>query len=189
MGNRLSKIYTRTGDDGTTGLGDGSRCEKDGARVSAYGTTDELNSVLGIVLAHGVSGDVQRVLHEVQHHLFDLGGELCIPGHQAIQETHIDWLENTLDHFNDQLPPLKDFILPGGSLAAANCHVARTVCRRAERLVVSLQRDEQVPPFSMRYLNRLSDLLFVLARVIAREGEGSEVLWQKDRAPIDLASE
>jgi len=126
MGNRLSKIYTRTGDDGTTGLGDGSRTEKDGTRVSAYGTTDELNSVLGIVLAHGAPADVNRVLHEVQHHLFDLGGELCIPGHQAIQQTHIDWLESTLDHFNETLPPLKDFILPGGSLAAANCHVART---------------------------------------------------------------
>lgn len=189
MGNRLSKIYTRTGDDGSTGLGDGSRTVKDGARVSAYGTTDELNSILGMVLAHGTPDDVQRVLHEVQHHLFDLGGELCIPGHQAIQQSHIDWLESTLDHFNESLPALKDFILPGGSLAAANCHLARTVCRRAERLVVSLQRDEEVPPFSMKYLNRLSDLLFVVARVIARHEGGSEVLWQKDRAPIDLAAE
>ena len=189
MGNRLSKIYTRTGDDGTTGLGDGSRTDKDGNRVAAYGTTDELNSLLGMVLAHGVPKDVERVLHEVQHHLFDLGGELCIPGHQAIQQSHIDWLENTLDHFNEKLPALKDFILPGGSLAAASCHVARTVCRRAERLVVSLQRIEEVPPFSMKYLNRLSDLLFVVARTIARHEGGSEVLWQKDRSPIDLASE
>jgi cob(I)alamin adenosyltransferase len=186
MGNRLSKIYTRTGDDGTTGLGDGSRTDKDGVRVAAYGTTDELNSIIGMVLSLSVPDDVRRVLHEVQHHLFDLGGELCIPGHQAINETHIDWLENTLDHFNDNLPPLKDFILPGGSQAAANCHLARTVCRRAERLVVSLQRLESVPPFSMKYLNRLSDLLFVLARVIARFEGGSEVLWQKDRDPIDL---
>lgn len=189
MGNRLSKIYTRTGDDGTTGLGDGTRTDKDGNRVAAYGTTDELNSVLGIVLAHGVPTDVEKVLHEVQHHLFDLGGELCIPGHQAIQQSHIDWLESTLDHFNEQLPPLKDFILPGGSLPAASCHVARTVCRRAERLLVSLQRIEEVPPFSMKYLNRLSDLLFVIARTIARQGGGSEVLWQKDRAPIRLDSE
>jgi len=189
MGNRLSRIYTRTGDDGTTGLGDGTRTDKDGARVAAYGTTDELNSVLGVVLAHGVPEDVARVLHEVQHHLFDLGGELCIPGHQAIQESHIDWLEKTLDHFNETLPPLKDFILPGGTLAAANCHVARTVCRRAERLVVSLQKTETVPPFSMRYLNRLSDLLFVVARVTALHAGGKEVLWQKDRAPIDLTSE
>jgi len=114
MGNRLSKIYTRTGDDGTTGLGDGSRTEKDGARVSAYGTTDELNSIIGMVLAQPLPDKVDRVLHEIQHHLFDLGGELCIPGHQAIQDSHIDWLEATLDHFNDALPPLKDFILPGG---------------------------------------------------------------------------
>lgn len=189
MGNRLSKIYTRTGDDGTTGLGDGSRTDKDGHRVAAYGTTDELNSVLGVVLAHGVPDTVSRVLHEVQHHLFDLGGELCIPGYQAIQQTHIDWLESTLDHFNEDLPALKDFILPGGSLAASNCHVARTVCRRAERLVVSLQRVEDTPPFSLQYLNRLSDLLFVVARVISRVDGGSEVLWQKDRETIDLASE
>lgn len=188
MGNRLSKIYTRTGDDGSTGLGDGSRTEKDAERVAAYGTTDELNTVLGVVLAHGVPNGIAQVLHEVQHHLFDLGGELCIPGHQSIQDFHIDWLESTLDHFNDQLPPLKDFILPGGSLAAANCHVARTVCRRAERLVVSLQRIETVPPYSMKYLNRLSDLLFVLARVLARHDGGTEVLWQKERAPIDLDS-
>lgn len=186
MGNRLSKIYTRTGDDGSTGLGDGSRTEKDGTRVSAYGTTDELNSILGMVLSNELPEDVGKVLHEVQHHLFDLGGELCIPGHQAITQTHIDWLEKTLDHFNDALPALKEFILPGGSPAAAQCHLARTVCRRAERLVVSLQRVEQVPPFSMKYLNRLSDLLFVMARVLARHEGGVEVLWQKDRAPIEL---
>ncbi len=187
MGNRLSKIYTRTGDDGTTGLGDGSRTDKDSPRVDAYGTTDELNSVVGMVLSVPLPEDVQRVLHEVQHHLFDLGGELCIPGHQVIQQSHIDWLENVLDHFNDTLPPLKDFILPGGSQAAASCHLARTVCRRAERLVVSVQRTESVPPFSLQYLNRLSDLLFVLARIIARQEGGSEVLWQKDRPPIDLS--
>jgi len=186
MGNRLSKIYTRTGDDGTTGLGDGSRTDKDGPRVAAYGTTDELNSIVGMLLALSVPDDVRSVLNEVQHHLFDLGGELCIPGHQAIQDEHVVWLEETLDHFNDALPALKDFILPGGSQAAATCHLARTVCRRAERLVVSLQRVEEVPPFSMKYLNRLSDLLFVIARVIAREDGGSEVLWQKDRPTIKL---
>jgi len=163
MGNRLSKIYTRTGDDGTTGLGDGSRTEKDGARVAAYGTTDELNSVIG-------------------------GGELCIPGHQAIKEEHVAWLEAVLDKFNDDLPALKDFILPAGGPAAAQTHVARTVCRRAERLVVTLQRSEDVPPFSMKYLNRLSDLLFVLARVLARVEGGSEVLWQHSRDPIDPAT-
>ena len=186
MGNRLSKIYTRTGDDGTTGLGDGVRVAKDGARVAAYGSTDELNSVLGLLLAEEVPDEVRAVLHEVQHHLFDLGGELCIPGHQAIAATHIDWLERTLDHFNDDLPPLKDFILPGGSRAAAACHLARTVCRRAERLVVTLGRDEdEVPPFSLRYLNRLSDLLFVLARVLSRQSGASEVLWQKERPVVD----
>jgi len=186
VGNRLSKIYTRTGDDGTTGLGDGSRTDKDGLRVSAYGTTDELNSIVGMVLAQSLPDNVRRVLNEVQHHLFDLGGELCIPGHQAIEQSHVSWLEDTLDHFNDSLPPLKDFILPGGSQAAATCHLARTVCRRAERLIVSLQRVETVPEFSMKYLNRLSDLLFVLARVVARADGGSEVLWQKDRPTIDL---
>ena len=186
MGNRLSKIYTRTGDDGTTGLGDGARVPKDGARVAAYGTTDELNSVLGMLLAEAVPDGVRTVLHEIQHHLFDLGGELCIPGHQAIAATHIDWLERTLDHFNDDLPALKDFILPGGSRAAATCHLARTVCRRAERLVVTLMHEEDtVPPFSMRYLNRLSDLLFVLARVLSRHEGGSEVLWQKERDIVD----
>ena len=185
MGNRLSKIYTRTGDDGTTGLGDGSRTDKDGARVAAYGTTDELNSIIGVVLSHPIPTPVQRVLHEIQHHLFDLGGELCIPGHQAIKEEHVEWLEAVLDRFNEDLPALKDFILPGGGAAAAQTHVARTVCRRAERLLVSLKRSEEVPPFSMKYLNRLSDLLFVLARVLARAEGGSEVLWQHDRTPID----
>lgn len=186
MGNRLSKIYTRTGDDGTTGLGDGSRTSKDGPRVAAYGTTDELNSIIGMALAQTLPDDVRLVLNEIQHHLFDLGGELCIPGHQAISESHVTWLENTLDHFNESLPPLKDFILPGGSQSAATCHLARTVCRRAERLVVSLQAVESVPPFSMKYLNRLSDLLFVIARVVARADGGSEVLWQKDRPTIEL---
>ena len=185
MGHRLSKIYTRTGDDGTTGLGDGTRVAKDGDRVAAYGTTDELNSVLGMLLAEPLGEDVRAVLVEVQHHLFDLGGELCIPGHQAIGEEHVTWLEATLDRHNAALPALKDFILPGGSRAAATCHLARTVCRRAERHVVSLMRAEEVPPFSMTYLNRLSDLLFVLARTIARADGGSEVLWQKDRAPLD----
>jgi len=185
MGNRLSKIYTRTGDDGTTGLGDGSRTEKDGARVSAYGTTDELNSVIGVILSHSIPKPIQTVLHEIQHHLFDLGGELCIPGHQAIQETHVEWLEGVLDRFNEDLPALKDFILPAGGPAASQCHVARTVCRRAERCVVTLQRSEDVPPFALKYLNRLSDLLFVIARVLARAEGGSEVLWQHDRQPID----
>ncbi len=186
MGNRLSKIYTRTGDDGTTGLGDGSRVDKDGARVSAYGTTDELNSVVGMVMAHPLPELVSQVLNEIQHHLFDLGGELCIPGHQAIQQSHIDWLEEVLDAFNQDLPALKDFILPAGGHASASCHLARTVCRRAEREVVTLGRTEELPEFSQIYLNRLSDLLFVLCRVVARFEGGSEVLWQKNRPTISL---
>ena len=184
MGHRLSKIYTRTGDDGSTGLGDGSRTAKDSARVAAYGTTDELNSLLGLLQAQALPDEVRAVLHEVQHHLFDLGGELCIPGHQVLEQSHIDWLEKRLDAFNADLPALKEFILPGGSQAAATCHLARTVCRRAERLVVELSHTETVPPFSMRYLNRLSDLLFVVARTLARHDGGKEVLWQKDRSPL-----
>ena len=186
MGKRLTKIYTRTGDDGTTGLGDGSRVSKDDARVVAYGTVDELNSQLGLLLAEEVPAAVRTLLHEVQHHLFDLGGELCIPGHEAIGEEHVAWLERSLDGFNETLPPLEDFILPGGSRAAALCHVARTVCRRAERAVITLSREgTTVPPFSARYLNRLSDLLFVTARVLARHDGGGEVLWQKDRPPLN----
>lgn len=186
MGNRLSKIYTRTGDDGTTGLGDGSRVDKDSLRVTAYGTTDELNSVVGMVMAQAIPDKLQPVFTEIQHHLFDLGGELCIPGHQAIKDEHIDWLEHVLDSLNEDLPPLKDFILPGGTAAAATCHLARTVCRRAERCTLSLSRAETIPPCSLRYLNRLSDLLFVIARVLARHEGGSEVLWQKDRTPVKL---
>ncbi|MBX2823893.1 MAG: cob(I)yrinic acid a,c-diamide adenosyltransferase [Gammaproteobacteria bacterium] len=188
MGNRLSKIYTRTGDDGTTGLGDGSRVAKDSARVTAYGTTDELNSVVGLLLTHSLPERVEQVLIEIQHHLFDLGGELCIPGHQAIEEKHVTWLEQVLDFFNDDLPPLKDFILPGGSAAAAVCHMARTVCRRAERCTISLSQLEEIPPCAVRYLNRLSDLLFVIARVLARQDGGAEVLWQKNRSPVEFDS-
>ena len=186
MGHRLSKIYTRTGDDGTTGLGDGSRTDKDSLRVTAYGTTDELNSVIGMVLAQTLPAEIEQVLSEIQHHLFDLGGELCIPGHQAIKDEHITWLESTLDSLNEPLPPLRDFILPGGSASAAHCHLARTVCRRAERCVISLGRVEELPSCSVRYLNRLSDLLFVTARVLARSDGGSEVLWQKNRQPVEL---
>jgi cob(I)alamin adenosyltransferase len=185
VGNRLTKIYTRTGDSGTTGLGDGSRVDKDSLRVTAYGTTDELNSVIGMVLAASIPDAVREVLTEIQHHLFDLGGELCIPGHVALTEQHVSWLERRLDRFNDDLPALKDFILPGGGPAAASCHLARTVCRRAERCVMSLGREEQIPPQSVTYLNRLSDLLFVIARVLARHEGGSEVLWQSNRPALD----
>lgn len=184
MGNRLSKIYTRTGDDGSTGLGDGSRTGKDSLRVAAYGTVDELNSALGVTLAcEGVDDDVREALAQIQHELFDLGGELCIPGMAMIQAADIDRLEVVLDGFNADLPALKDFILPGGGMAAATCHVARTVCRRAEREVVALGREEAIRPEAQRYLNRLSDLLFVLARVLARRSGHGEVLWQHERRP------
>ena len=182
MGNRLSKIYTRTGDDGSTGLGDGSRVAKECLRVEAYGTVDEANSAVGVVLAVAALPEAaRRCLTEVQHDLFDLGGELCIPGHRMISPAHVDRLETELDAFNDPLPPLKDFILPGGGTAAAACHVARTVCRRAERRCWSLARAEEVSADALKYLNRLSDLLFVIARVLARHESGSEVLWHHRR--------
>ena len=183
MGNRLSKIYTRTGDDGTTGLGDGSRVPKDSARVEAYGTVDELNSTIGMVLAsEGVDDAVREALTQIQHELFDLGGELCVPGMDTIQDADITRLESVLDGFNEPLPPLKEFILPGGGMAAANCHLARTVCRRAERAVITLRRAEPaVRPQTQRYLNRLSDLLFVLCRVLARTSGHGEVLWHHER--------
>jgi cob(I)alamin adenosyltransferase len=168
MGNRLSKIYTRTGDDGTTGLGDGSRVDKDSLRVEAYGTVDEANSAIGVVLANDSLADpIRECLTEIQHDLFELGGELCIPGR--------------LDQFNADLPSLKDFILPGGGQAAAACHVARATVRRAERRVASLRKVETVRDEALKYLNRLSDLLFVIARVLARAESGQEVLWNRQR--------
>ena len=182
MGHRLSKIYTRTGDDGTTGLGDGTRAPKESARVEAYGTVDEANSTIGLVLSvPGLPAAVTECLTEVQHDLFDLGAELCIPGHRVITDADVTRLETTLDGFNDALPALKEFILPGGGPAAAACHLARTVVRRAERRVLSLARLEAVAPQVVCYLNRLSDLLFVLARVLARHERGSEVLWKRAR--------
>jgi len=177
MGNRLSKIYTRTGDKGTTGLGDGSRVDKDDLRVETFGTVDELNSMVGLILASELDETVRTCLTRTQHELFDLGGELCMPGYTLVPEICVDQLEIDLDHFNEDLPPLKDFILPGGSEAAARCHLARTVCRRAERLMVSLAKVENINEVSLRYLNRLSDLLFVLARVLARANGGKEVIW------------
>ncbi len=183
MGNRLSNIYTRTGDDGTTGLGDGSRTSKDSARVEAYGTVDEANSAIGMVLAAAaIPDDVRECLIEVQHDLFELGGELCIPGHVAITNAFIERLENQLDRFNDDLPRLKEFILPGGGQAAAACHLARTIVRRAERRTYTLANVEDVRPEVVKYLNRLSDLLFVVARVIARAESGQEVLWNRHRS-------
>jgi len=183
MGHRLSKIYTRTGDDGSTGLGDGSRVPKDHARVEAYGTVDELNALMGVLRAElAPEHPQQNLLSTIQHDLFDLGGELCIPGYSLLKAEGIDQLEQAIDAINEQLPPLKEFILPGGNKAASSAHVARTVCRRAERRVHSLAHVESnIGPLPLQYLNRLSDYLFVLARSLAREGGGGEVLWNRQR--------
>jgi cob(I)alamin adenosyltransferase len=179
MGHRLSKIYTRTGDRGTTGLGDGRRVDKDDVRVEAIGAVDELNSALGVLLADALPEAVRDCLTQVQHSLFDLGGELSIPGHTMLTPAHATRLEQALDAFNADLPPLKEFILPGGNSAAAACHLARAICRRAERRTFTLARGESVNEAALIYLNRLSDLLFVIARVLARLNGGSEVLWQR----------
>jgi cob(I)alamin adenosyltransferase len=182
MGHRLSKIVTRTGDDGSTGLGDGTRVSKDALRVEAMGSVDELNCALGLLLSATLLGtSAEDCLIEIQHHLFDLGGELAIPGTQLIDPARVAWLETQAEHFNADLPPLKDFVLPGGGAAAAACHVARAICRRAERRCWALSRSEAVGPASLQYLNRLSDLLFVLARVLARAHGGGEPLWQRER--------
>src|ERR1700681_810306 len=182
MGNRLTKIYTRTGDDGSTGLGNGARVPKESLRVEAYGTVDEANCAIGVVLAiPNLPAEVKDSLLEVQHDLFDLGGELCIPGHRIVTPAYILRLEARLDEFNETLPPLKDFILPGGGPAGAACHVARAVCRRAERRCWSLARAEEIAADTLKYLNRLSDLLFVLARVLARHEQGSETIWRQSR--------
>lgn len=183
MGHRLSKIYTRTGDSGTTGLGDGTRVDKDHARVEAYGTVDELNSTVGMILAEdSVPSDLQDWLLDIQHDLFDLGSELCVPGYQAIKPEHITKLETNLDAMNADLPMLKEFILPGGNRAATSCHLARTICRRAERRVFTLAKSDTINELGLQYLNRLSDFLFVAARVLARANGGQEVLWNRDRS-------
>ena len=181
MGHRLSKIVTRTGDAGTTGLGDGSRVAKDSARIEAIGTVDELNSTLGALLAEALPEGVASMLADVQHDLFDLGGELSIPGHTAIVDDQVLRLEREVERYNADLPPLKEFVLPGGSRPAALAHVARTVCRRAERAIVHLAAGEPVSDAARRYLNRLSDLLFVLARSLNRAAGRNDVLWQKGR--------
>jgi cob(I)alamin adenosyltransferase len=181
MGNRLSKIYTRTGDDGSTGLGDGSRTGKDSLRIEAIGAVDELNSTIGVLLCHNLPEATQSALTDIQHSLFDLGGELCIPGSTVITADRVDTLEQRLDKQNANLAPLKEFILPGGSPAAAACHHARTVCRRAERRAHSLSKSETINPASLKYLNRLSDLLFVMARHINSEAGRPDVLWKHER--------
>jgi len=177
VGNRLSKIYTRTGDDGTTGLGNGARVRKDDARVEAFGTIDELNSALGAVPPQGVTQDLAELIASLQQKLFDLGGELCIPGRVVIQSSDVLHLEQELDRLNGSLPPLKEFVLPGGNTAAAACHLARAICRRAERRVISMAESNSVNSHSICFLNRLSDLLFVLARTINLRSGHAEVLW------------
>lgn len=179
MGYRLSKIYTRTGDAGSTGLGDGSRTDKASGRITAIGDVDELNSVLGVLLCESLPEDLSELLVGVQHALFDLGGELSIPGAQMLAVDVAAQLERAIDRYNEALPPLKDFILPGGSRAAALAHLARAVCRRAERSLVALAAGEAVSDAGRQYLNRLSDLLFVLARHLNRCEGRSDVLWQK----------
>ncbi|WP_342118811.1 cob(I)yrinic acid a,c-diamide adenosyltransferase [Pseudoduganella sp. OTU4001] len=181
MGNRLSKIATRTGDKGTTGLGDGSRVDKDNVRIQAIGEVDELNSNLGVLLAEPLPDEMREELVSIQHDLFDLGGELCIPGYQMIKEEHVERLDALLAKYNATLPALTEFILPAGSRAAAVAHVCRTVCRRAERAIVTLGKVETIHDFPRQYVNRLSDLMFVLARVLNRFAGGSDVLWHHDR--------
>jgi cob(I)alamin adenosyltransferase len=181
MGHRLSRIYTRTGDAGETGLGDGSRMPKEAARIRAIGDVDELNSALGVVLAEELPAPARAALESVQHELFDLGGELAIPGHEMLTEASVKRLEELLDDYNSELEPLKEFILPGGARAAAAAHLARAVCRRAERSVVALARSEAVSQPARQYLNRLSDLLFVLGRALNRHAGRSDVLWRHER--------
>jgi cob(I)alamin adenosyltransferase len=182
MGNRLSKIYTRTGDDGSTGLGDGSRTDKDSLRIEAMGAVDELNSTIGVLLCHTLPEAIQSALTDIQHSLFDIGGELCIPGSTVITADRVDALEQLLDTLNADLAPLKEFILPGGAPAAAACHQARTVCRRAERRAYSLAKSETINPDSIKYLNRLSDLLFVMARHLNREAGIADIFWKHERS-------
>ena len=181
MAKRLTKIVTRTGDDGTTGLGDGSRVGKDSARVAALGEIDELNSALGCVLAESLPEPVAAMLSAVQNDLFDLGGEICIPGRTALGEAHLSRVDERLEQLREPLPVLREFVLPGGTRAAAACHLARAVCRRAERSLVALARVETVSPLSIRYLNRLSDFLFLAARTLNAAAGEPETLWKPGR--------
>ncbi len=180
-GNRLSKIVTRTGDAGTTGLGDGSRTTKDSLRIDAIGEVDELNSCLGVLLCEDLPDTVRTALLDVQNDLFDLGGELCLPGMEVIKDTQVARLEEQAEAFNADLPMLKEFILPGGTRAAAFAHLCRTVCRRAERSMVRLHTAEPLSDAARRYINRLSDLLFILGRALNRAGGRGDVLWQKGK--------
>jgi cob(I)alamin adenosyltransferase len=185
LGNRLSKIYTRTGDAGTTGLGDGARVAKDSLRVAAMGDVDELNSVIGIMQTEALGANIHEVLQAIQHDLFDMGGEICMPGYAMIKAERVTALEAQLDEWNDTLTALKEFILPGGSRAAAYCHLARTVCRRAERAMTTLNNQEKITEISLQYINRLSDLLFVLCRILNKNAGMPDVLWNNEHKPND----
>lgn len=179
MAKRLTRITTRTGDDGTTGLAGGERVGKDTARIDAIGSIDELNSAVGVLRATELDPAIDKLLEVLQHRLFDLGGEIAMPGVVLIDADHVTAIEQAVEQYNATLPPLADFILPGGTEAAARCHLARAICRRAERDLLRLARTEDVNTPSRHYLNRLSDLLFVLARVLARTGGAEEVIWRK----------
>lgn len=181
MGNRLSSIYTKTGDDGTTGLSNGERIDKSDIRVSVMGDVDELNSLCGVLAASGIPDDIAGYILNIQHRLFDIGGELAIPGNAAIAPNCVERLEELIDTYNEDLPPLKEFILPGGSLSASICHLARSVCRRVEREMVTMSRKDYINPESLRYINRLSDLFFVLARTLNQEKGGKEIFWDSER--------
>ena len=180
MANRLSKIYTRTGDKGKTGLADGSRVDKFNSRIESLGNIDELNSIIGIVLTEKIPNDMKAILERVQHDLFDIGGELSIPNHMVIDDKKIDFLEKSLDEMNNELQPLKEFILPGGSKISSYCHLARTVCRRVERNLFKLAQTDQVNEASLRYVNRLSDMLFVLARFLNKINQHNDIFWKKE---------
>ena len=185
MGKRLTKISTRTGDDGTTGLADGSRISKDGARIEALGTIDELNSALGLVLANDLPASIRGPLQSIQNDLFDIGGELAIPGHAIVTDAHVGELDVLVESLNATLPPLREFILPGGSRASADTHLARTICRRAERRVVTLGAGDIPNPAILQYLNRLSDVLFVMARVLNSVSGVGDVFWKQGASRKD----
>ena len=179
MGNRLTKIYTKTGDEGKTGLSDGSRVDKFSNRIEGLGNIDELNSIIGLILTEELPSEVKENLNKIQHDLFDIGGELSIPNHIAISEDKILILEESIDKINKTLQPLKEFILPGGTKESAYCHLARTVCRRTERVLFKLSKIEKINPASLKYINRLSDYLFVLARFLNKFNKIEDILWKK----------
>lgn len=181
MGDRLTKIVTKTGDDGTTGLADGSRVDKDSRRIAVIGDIDELNSLIGVIIASPISDDLSGYLLNIQHRLFDIGGELAVPGEAKIRAGYVRRLEELLQTYNDGLPTLKEFVLPGGNMSGSLSHLARSICRRAERSLIALSRDEYVNPITITYLNRLSDLLFVFARTMVLKNGGKEVYWESER--------